>query len=75
MPLLRSRARAFGLMEWQGAPLPKLPDIFCGIYTRGGADPQDCEPIADAIAAALRMDRSRDRSEREMLSAASNPAA
>jgi DNA-binding transcriptional LysR family regulator len=75
MALPRSRADIPGISIWTDAPLPKLPDIFCGIYTRGGADPQDCEPIADAIAAALRMDRSRNRSEREMLSAASNPAA
>lgn len=54
MVLPRSRAEIPGLAIWQPAPLPKLPEIFCGIYLRDGADPEDRAQVADAIAAALR---------------------
>ena len=57
MPLLRSRVRAFKLMEWHDAPLPRLPDLFCGIYNREGNDRVALEQLADAIASALRADR------------------
>ena len=53
MALPRSRADMPGIAVWENAPLPKLPDIFCGIYVRGGADVEEREQIADAIAAAL----------------------
>jgi DNA-binding transcriptional LysR family regulator len=75
MALPRSRADIPGISIWNDAPLPRLPDIFCGIYTRGSADPQDCEPIADAIAAALQTDRPRERSDSAARHAAPNPAA
>jgi DNA-binding transcriptional LysR family regulator len=54
MPLPRSRADLPGVTVWQDAPLPKLPDIFCGIYVRTGTDVEEREQIADTIAAALR---------------------
>jgi DNA-binding transcriptional LysR family regulator len=53
MVLPRSRADIPGLTIWDDAPLPKLPDVFGGIYVRTGADPER-ELVADAIAAALR---------------------
>ena len=53
MALPRSRAGLPGITVWDNAPLPKLPDIFCGIYVRGGADAEEREQLADAIAAAL----------------------
>lgn len=53
MPLLRSRVRAFDLVEWHDAPLPKLPEIFCGVYNREGNDRAVLEQLADAIGAAL----------------------
>jgi hypothetical protein len=37
----------------ENAPLPKLPDIFFGIYVRGGAEVEEREQLADAVAAAL----------------------
>ena len=37
MALPRSRTGIRGLMVWEDAPLPKLPDIFCGIYLRDAA--------------------------------------
>jgi DNA-binding transcriptional LysR family regulator len=52
-PLPRNSAKLHGLEIWEDAPLPKLPSIFCGIYVREGADSDDREQIADAIAAAL----------------------
>jgi DNA-binding transcriptional LysR family regulator len=52
--LPRSRAEIPGLVVWNDPPLPKLPDIFCGIYVRGGVDANEREQIADGIAAALR---------------------
>lgn len=54
MALPRGRADIPGITVWADAPLPKLPDIFCGIYVRPGVDAEEREQIADAIAAALR---------------------
>jgi len=51
--LPRSRADIPGLVVWNDPPLPKLPDIFCGIYVRGGVDAEEREQIADGIAAVL----------------------
>jgi DNA-binding transcriptional LysR family regulator len=56
MPLLRSRVQAFGLLECKGRPMPKLPEIFCGIYNREGNDRTVLEQLADTIAVALRSD-------------------
>ena len=56
MALPRGRADIPGIAVWDDAPLPKLPDIFCGIYVRGGVDVEEREQIADTIAAALRPD-------------------
>ena len=47
MALPRSRADIPGVKIWEDAPLPKLPDIFCGIYVRAGAEPEDREQIAE----------------------------
>jgi DNA-binding transcriptional LysR family regulator len=58
MALPRSRADIPGMTIWENAPLPKLPDVFCGIYVRGGVDVEEREQIADAIAAALRPETS-----------------
>jgi hypothetical protein len=56
MALPRNRAEIPGLMAWDNAPLPKLPDIFCGIYVRQGALVEARDEIAETIAAALRSD-------------------
>jgi DNA-binding transcriptional LysR family regulator len=53
MALPRSRADLPGVSIWEDAPLPKLPDIFCGIYLRAGADIEEREQVAETIAAAL----------------------
>jgi DNA-binding transcriptional LysR family regulator len=54
MALPRSRAGIPGMTIWEDAPLPKLPDIFCGIYVRAGTDVEGREEIAETIAASLR---------------------
>ncbi len=54
MALPRGRADIPGISVWDDAPLPKLPDIFCGIYVRAGVDVEEREQIAETIAAALR---------------------
>jgi DNA-binding transcriptional LysR family regulator len=56
MALPHTRAQIPGIAVWEDPPLPKLPDIFCGIYVRTGADMEEREQIADAIAIALRPD-------------------
>lgn len=53
MALPRSRANLPGLEIWENAPLPKLPDVFLGLYLRDGADMQEREQIAEAIVAVL----------------------
>jgi DNA-binding transcriptional LysR family regulator len=54
MPLSRARADLAGVSVWEDAPLPKLPDIYSGIYVRAGAEPEDREQVAKMLAAALR---------------------
>jgi hypothetical protein len=54
MALPRPRAGIPGIAVWDDAPLPRLPDIFCGIYVRAGVDGEEREQIAETIAAALR---------------------
>jgi DNA-binding transcriptional LysR family regulator len=53
MALPVGRADIPGIAVWNDAPLPKLPDIFCGIYVRPGVDVEEREQIAETIAAAL----------------------
>ena len=36
MPIIRRRADDIGLVIWDDAPLPKLPDLYSGIYIREG---------------------------------------
>jgi len=57
MAILRRRAVETGMMIWEGAPLPKLPDLYCGVYVREGGARAAYEQLADEIAVALR-DRS-----------------
>jgi DNA-binding transcriptional LysR family regulator len=68
MALPRSRADLPGVAIWEDAPLPKLPDIFSGIYVRTGADVEDREQVAVSLAASLRPEGAAEP-------AASSPAA
>jgi DNA-binding transcriptional LysR family regulator len=54
MAFPRCRVGIPGVVVWEDAPLPKLPEIFCGLYVRGGAEPEDREQLAEAIADTLR---------------------
>lgn len=52
--LPRSRANLPGIEIWEDAPLPRLPEVFSGIYVSPGTDSEDRELVAASIAAALR---------------------
>ncbi len=53
MPVLRCLASEVGLIIWEDAPLPKLPDIYSGIYVREGGARSVYEQLAGDIAEAL----------------------
>jgi DNA-binding transcriptional LysR family regulator len=53
MPITRRVARAFGMIVWEDAPLPKLPDLHCGILLREGGARAAYEQLADQITARL----------------------
>jgi DNA-binding transcriptional LysR family regulator len=53
MAVTRRRARDAGLMIWDDAPLPKLPDLYSGIYLREGGARPAYEKLADEIAAVI----------------------
>lgn len=52
--ITRHRASETGMVVWEDAPLPKLPDLYRGIYIREGGARAVYEQLADDIAAALR---------------------
>jgi DNA-binding transcriptional LysR family regulator len=53
MAVTRRRAEALGLPVWEDAPLPKLRDLFCGIYVRESGARSAYEQLADDIAKSL----------------------
>ncbi|HYI30961.1 MAG TPA: LysR family transcriptional regulator [Bradyrhizobium sp.] len=55
--LPRNSANLPGAVIWEDAPLPKLPDFFCGIYVRAGGESDDRDHLADTMATALRLRR------------------
>jgi DNA-binding transcriptional LysR family regulator len=55
MVLPKSRVPQTSLAIWEDAPLPELPQLYCGIYLREGGDNRAAlEELADAIATVLR---------------------
>lgn len=50
MAINRRRAEEEGLLIWEDAPLPKLPDLYSGIYVREGGALAIYEQLADEIA-------------------------
>lgn len=55
MVLPRSRVPQTTLTIWEDAPLPELPQLYCGIYLREGGDNRAAlEDLADEIAKVLR---------------------
>jgi DNA-binding transcriptional LysR family regulator len=72
MALARRRVDQFGLLGWNGAslvwdntPLPKLDNVFCGIYIREGSGREVLEQLADLICRALHPDSDGERVEAE----------
>ncbi len=57
MALPRNRANLPGVSIWEDAPLPKLPDIFCGIYLRAAGESEERDQLADTLATGLRLRR------------------
>jgi len=53
MPTSRRVANDIGMPIWDDAPLPKLPDLYSGIYIRESGVRQAYEQLANAIAAVL----------------------
>jgi DNA-binding transcriptional LysR family regulator len=53
MPIARSAAAEIGLIIWEDAPLPTLPDLYSGIYVCEGGDRTTFEQLADEIAEML----------------------
>ncbi len=56
MALVRRRVAAFGLVAWDNGPLPKLDDIYCGIYVRESENYALLDELADAITDVLKPD-------------------
>lgn len=55
MVLPRSRVPQTALSIWEDAPLPELPQLYCGIYLREGGECRAAlEDLADEIAKVLR---------------------
>src|SRR5262247_1340130 len=54
MVLPRSRVQQTSLSIWEDAPLPELPQLYCGIYLRQGGNRAALEELAEDIAAVLR---------------------
>jgi hypothetical protein len=53
MAVTRGRAEWLGLTVWEDAPLPKLPNLYSGIYVRESGARAIYEELADAIAVVL----------------------
>lgn len=53
MAVTRRRADRLDLTVWEDAPLPKLPDLYSGIYVRESGARAVYDELADAIAAVL----------------------
>jgi DNA-binding transcriptional LysR family regulator len=54
MVLPRGRVAQTSLSIWEDAPLPELPQLYCGIYLRQGGNREALQELADEIAAVLR---------------------
>ena len=49
MPIIRRRANEFGMVVWDGGPLPKLSNLYSGIYLREGGARAAYDQLADEI--------------------------
>lgn len=53
MPITRRRAHTLGMTIWEDSPLPKLTNVYSGIYVREGGVRAAYEQLADEIAAVI----------------------
>jgi len=53
MPITRSVAVDVGMIIWEDAPLPKLPDLYSGVYVREGGEHTAYEQLANDICESL----------------------
>ena len=53
MAITRRRAHTVGMTVWENPPLPKLSNLYSGIYIREGGARAIYEQLADEIAAVL----------------------
>jgi DNA-binding transcriptional LysR family regulator len=53
MPIIRQSANDNGMVVWEDPPLPKVADLYSGIYVREGGAHAAYEHLADEIADAL----------------------
>jgi DNA-binding transcriptional LysR family regulator len=56
MVMPRNRALQNSLRVWDNAPLPQLPELYCGIFIRDGGNRAVIEELADYLATDLRAD-------------------
>ncbi len=56
MPILRRRAAELGMITWEDGPLPRLPELYSGIYVREGGAHAAYEQLAEEIAGTLYRD-------------------
>jgi DNA-binding transcriptional LysR family regulator len=54
MVMPRGRALRNGLFVWEDAPLPRLPELYCGIFIRDGGNRTAIEELADYLGSDLR---------------------
>lgn len=54
MVMPRSRVQHTTLSIWEDAPLPALPELYCGVFLREGSNWPPLEELADEIGAAVR---------------------
>lgn len=53
MPIGRNVADGIGMIVWEDAPLPKLPNLYSGVYVREGGETAAYEELADDICETL----------------------
>ena len=57
MAVTRRRADEIGMIVWDDAPLPKLSDLYSGVYVREGGARAAYEHLADEIGVAIGVSR------------------
>jgi DNA-binding transcriptional LysR family regulator len=62
MVMPRGRALKTDLHIWEDAPLPELPELYCGIFLREGGNRTALEELGENLAADLRAEPQKDAS-------------